>query len=102
MRFSISALRLRLVAGAALAFTPLTAIAMLVYHGNSVLGHSQGYQFLSEPFSDLGRTSGYDGSSNVVPHLLFASALCAIAVAFVLSLPVWGDYAYRRTRSTVT
>ena len=102
MRITLPSLRLRLVAAAALAFLPLTALAMLVYHGHSILGQSRGYQFLSEPFSDLGRTSGYDGSNNALPHLLFATALTSIAVSFIVSLPVWGGYAFQRTRSLVT
>jgi hypothetical membrane protein len=70
---------------ACIGFVFLTALAMAWYPGGTARDHdSRGYQFFVNYFSDLGRTSTYNGTPNGVSSALFTLALGAAGLALSL------------------
>lgn len=71
-----------LVALACVVFAVLTAVAMLVYPGGTIVDRAaKGYRFFENYFSDLGLTRARDGAVNVPSMLLFVVALVSVALA---------------------
>ncbi len=70
---------------AAVLFFILTILAMLVYPGGTI--HNRGleqYDFFYNYFSDLGRTHTFDGTSNLLSHFLFKTALGTSGLCLIL------------------
>lgn len=66
-------------------FVVLTALAMLVYRGGNHLDpHYRAYSFIHNFFSDLGLTRTYRGESNLVPMILFSTALTGAGLGLAL------------------
>ena len=62
-------------------FVILTIIAMFTFAGgNAFEPSSPGYSFINNFFSDLGRVTGFSGSSNIVSSILFllAATFCGL------------------------
>jgi len=73
------------VIAACLGFLLLTAIAMVTYHGGTLLNHGEAhYSFFGNFFSDLGRDRTYEGRPNSIPQALFEIALTAIGFAQIV------------------
>lgn len=71
-----------LVALACVLFVVLTAVAMLVYPGGTIMDHAaKGYRFFENYFSDLGLTRSRSGAANVPSMLCFSVALISVALA---------------------
>jgi len=66
-------------------FFVLTAIAMLLYPGGTLINpHSHGYSFFSNFLSDLGRITTPSGQSNLASMVLFTIALSMGALGIAL------------------
>ena len=58
---------------------------MVVYPGGTIHDPGQeGYSFAYNYFSDLGRTRTFDGSSNILTHLIFKTALSIGGICLML------------------
>jgi len=78
----------------AVVFLALTPVAMLLYPGGTpVDADTEGYRFLGNFFSDLGRTVAHNGEPNGVSAVLFLVALglagLGLAVFFVAVVPLY-------------
>jgi hypothetical protein len=72
-----------LVIGGTLQFIVLTFIAMIFYTGGTRIDETtQGYGFLINFFSDLGRTVAYSGRANLISNILFIAALVGLGFTF--------------------
>jgi hypothetical protein len=89
----------RIVIGCILAFIALTTLAMFIYPGGTSADKTtSGYQFITNFFSDLGRTVAHNGAPNMVASLLFTVAMISagsglalffVAFARFFTRPVW-------------
>ncbi len=68
-----------------------TLLAMIIYPGGTIHEpHLEMYSFTANYFSDLGRTKTFDGTSNMLTHLLFKTTLTIgglCLIAFFIALP---------------
>ena len=66
-------------------FVLLNISAMLLYAGGNINDHNQeGYSFIRNFFSDLGRRYSFTGESNLVSCVLFNLSLSIIGITFVM------------------
>ena len=71
-----------LIALACVLFVVLTAVAMLLYPGGTIVDPTtQGYRFFENYFSDLGLTHSRSGTPNLPAMLCFIVALVSVALA---------------------
>src|SRR5579872_3769679 len=76
-----------LVALACILFVVLTAVAMLLYPGGTILdATTHGYRFFENYFSDLGLTRARSGAPNLPSMLCFIVALVSVGLAFIAFL----------------
>lgn len=75
----------------ALQFLIGTLLAMVIYPGGTIHEpHLETYSFTANYFSDLGRTKTFDGTSNMLTHLLFKTTLTIgglCLIIFFIALP---------------
>jgi hypothetical membrane protein len=82
-----------LIALACILFVILTAVAMLVYPGGTIVDSAaQGYRFFENYFSDLGLTRSRSGAANVAAMLLFSVALVCVALALGAFFPAFTQF----------
>ena len=66
-------------------FVLLNITAMFMYAGGNINDHNQeGYSFIRNFFSDLGRRYSFSGESNLISCLLFNSSLTIIGLTFMI------------------
>lgn len=76
-----------LVIVAPMIYIVVTAIAMAFYGGGTILNpHTEGYIFLENFFSDLGRTVSLSGESNIVSYTLFTIAAVILTASISMYL----------------
>lgn len=78
----------------AVVFLVLTPVSMLLYPGGAPVDpDTDGYRFLENFFSDLGRTVAHNGEPNVASAVLFVVALAlaglGLAVFFLAVVPLY-------------
>jgi len=79
--------KLRLAFSLLVGFLFLTCLAMVVYPGGTIANPvANSYMFSENFFSDLGRLTTFNGSSNVLSCIIFASAMLMAAVGQSLYL----------------
>jgi hypothetical protein len=84
---------LRLCIASFVVYALFNLLAMLLYPGGTSSDASvKGYAFFENFFSDLGMVRTYGGQPNTFSMLLFASALAAMGVAFVLFFGIMPGY----------
>jgi len=65
-------------------FTVLITIAMFTYGGGTKYELTNpGYSFWGNTFSDLGRTTSYNGESNLISMILFSISYLGISFGFI-------------------
>lgn len=68
-----------------------TLLAMIIYPGGTIHEPQlEAYSFTANYFSDLGRTKTFDGTSNMLTHLLFKTTLTIgglCLIVFFIALP---------------
>ena len=63
----------------------LNIVAMLMYAGGNINDHSQeGYSFVRNFFSDLGRRYSLSGESNLISCVFFNSSLTIVGLTFMI------------------
>ncbi len=73
--------KLRLAFSLLFGFLVLTCVAMALYPGGTMTNPvADSYRFSENFFSDLGRLTTFDGSSNMLSSIIFASAMIMAAV----------------------
>jgi len=66
-------------------FVLLNITAMFMYAGGNINDHNQeGYSFIRNFFSDLGRRYSFSGESNLISCLLFNSSLTIVGLTFMI------------------
>ena len=69
---------------AIIVFVILNITAMFLYAGGNINDHSQeGYSFIRNFFSDLGRRYSYSGDSNLISCILFNASLSIVGLTFM-------------------
>jgi len=85
------------IAIACLLFVVLTALAMFFYPGGTAVDPtSPGYSFLTNFFSDLGRTQSRSGATNLISLVLFVTALTGAGVGLILFFLLFPPF-FKRT-----
>ena len=66
-------------------FVFLNIFAILLYAGGNINDHSQeGYSFIRNFFSDLGRRYSFSGNSNLISCILFNVSLSIVGLTFMI------------------
>jgi len=74
-------------------FIILTLIAMILYTGGNYQNiYSQNYDFRLNFFSDLGRTTNFLGSSNLMSCILFIISISSVGFSFSMVLLILPSY----------
>ncbi len=72
------------------AYIILTLIAMIFYAGGTnVDSNTEGYSFLNNFFSDLGRTEAYSEKPNTISWILFTLSIFIVGIALTLFYLAW-------------
>ncbi len=89
----------------ALQFLVLTTYGMWIYPGGTIHERSlESYSFLTNYFSDLGRTKTFRGELNTTCHLLFKSTLTISGICIILFfsiLPSFLEVSHRAPHQVV-